>query len=171
MMGWFAVTKDKVYVREDEGLDAWREKVPGLEGRPVDLGNNGGLLIAGEEEYGHKVAVDLVKGIIVIDFDSLDIQGGNIAVDNPRAILYMCEETNILGEFQHRKTTKPDKQGNYLITYDPMIFRPIWFRRHISTLPGPVVVMGAQTTTPSDQGKRNVKKMVSLFPDGRVGIS
>jgi len=106
-----------------------------------------------------------------LDPDGLEIQNGTVSMTNSRAVLYMCEETNILGEFKHRKTTKPDKAGNYTIDYLPMLFRPIWFNRHISTLPAPVIVMGAQTTTPSDQGKRNIKKMISLFPDGRVGIS
>lgn len=149
----------------------WNEKVPGLNGRPVDLGNNGGLRLAGGSEYGHTVAVDLRDGILFLDPDNLEIQNGTVSLVNAKAILYMCEETNILGEFKHMKTTKPDKLGYYNIEYFPILFRPIWFNRHISTLPGPVIVIGAQTTTPSHQGKRNIKKMISLFPDGRVGIS
>lgn len=158
-------------VREEDGPEKWNQLVPGLNGRPVELGNNGGLRVAGATEYGHTVAVDLRDGILFIDPDNIEIQNDTVSLAGSKAIFYMCEETNILGEFKHRKTTKPDKQGNYFATYDPMIFRPIWFNRIISTLPAPVIVIGAQTTTPSDQGKRNIKKMVSLFPDGRVGIS
>lgn len=164
--GWFAITKELKILQENDGIT---EDNPGG-GRPVDLGNEGGLLLAGYRGYGHSVAVDLINGILFLDYDFIKLQNNSLEI-NARTVLYMCEETNILGEYKHRKTTKPRKNGDYFITYDPMIFRPIWFNRHISTLPGPVYVMGAQTTTPSSEGKRNIKKMVSLYPDGRVGIS
>jgi len=166
-MGWLAITSQYKLLKEEDGIT---EENPGG-GRPVDAGNNGELLAVGAQEYGHSVLIDLVDGVITIDFDSIGIQNGTIEVSNPRFVFSICEETSIVGEYKHRKTTKPDKTGNYTIIYDPMVFRPIWFNRIISTLPGAVVVVGAQTTTPSAQGRRNIKKIVSLFPDGRVGLS
>lgn len=166
-MGWFAITKEYKILREEEGIT---EDNPGG-GRPVDAGNNNELLAIGASEYGHSIAVDLVNGVIALDFDSIGVQNGTIELTNTKFAFSICEETNIVGEFQHRKTTRPNKAGDYLITYEPIIFRPIWFNRMISTLPGPVIVIGAQTTTPKEQGRRNIKKIVSLFPDGRVGIS
>lgn len=48
-------------------------------------------------------------------------------------------------------------------------WRPIWFNRH--SLPGGVThVIGAQVTLPALQGGKNLKKLVSLFEDGRIGI-
>jgi len=154
-MGWLAITKDFKILREEDGIT---EDNPGG-GRPVELGNTGGLRLCAVEGNGHKVAVDLINGVIAVDYDRLGVQNETI------------EQTNIVGEFKHRKTTRPDKAGNFFITYEDMVFRPIWFTRNISTLPGPVLVVGAQTTTPKEQGRRNIKKIVSLFPDGRVGIS
>ena len=166
-MGWIAITKEYQVLREEDGIT---ENNPGG-GRPVELGNEGGLLVAGVAGNGHSVAVDLVNGVIAIDYESLGVQNQSIELAGAKFIFSICEETNIIGEYKHRKTTKPDKEGNYFINYEPMIFRPIWFTRNISTLPGPVFVMGAQATTPKEQGKRNIKKIVSLFPDGRIGIS
>lgn len=164
--GWFAITKDDKLLREVDGIT---EDNPGG-GRPVELGNDGGLKICGVVGYGHSVAVDLINGQIALGFDTLGIQNGTVEI-NPSFVFSICEETNIVGEYKHRKTTKPKKNGDYLITYEDLVFRPIWFNRNISTLPGPVIVIGAQTTTPREQGKRNIKKIVSLFPDGRIGIS
>jgi hypothetical protein len=166
-MGWLAITRKNEIIREGDGIT---ESNPGG-GRPVDAGNNNELIVVGAEEYGHKVAIDLVNGVVALDFDSIGVQNGTIELTNARFIFSICEETNIVGEFKHRRTSKPDKAGNYTIDYEPLIFRPIWFNRMISTLPGPVIVIGAQVTTPKEQGRRNIKKMVSLFPDGRVGIS
>ena len=166
-MGWLAITRESKILREEDGIT---EDNPGG-GRPVELGNNGGLLVCATEGYGHKVAVDLVNGIVAIDYENLGVQNGTIELHEPKLLFTICEESNIIGEYKHRKTTRPDKLGNYLITYEPVIFRPIWVTRHISTLPGPVYLIGAQATTPKEQGKRNIKKIVSLFPDGRIGIS
>jgi len=166
-MGWLAITKDFKVLREEDGIT---EDNPGG-GRPVELGNNGGLIVCAVEGNGHKVAVDLIHGVIFIDYDRIGVQNGTIEIENTKTFFSICEETNIVGEFKHIKKTRPDKAGNYLITYEDMIFRPIWFTRNISTLPGPVFVVGAQTTTPKEQGHRNIKKIVSLFPDGRIGIS
>jgi len=166
-MGWLAITKDFKILREEDGIT---EDNPGG-GRPVELGNTGGLRLCAVEGNGHKVAVDLINGVIAVDYDRLGVQNETIELENANLIFSICEETNIVGEFKHRKTTRPDKAGNFFITYEDMVFRPIWFTRNISTLPGPVLVVGAQTTTPKEQGRRNIKKIVSLFPDGRVGIS
>lgn len=166
-MGWIAITKENKILREEDGIT---EDNPGG-GRPVDLGNENKLLVIAAKEYGHSVAIDLVNGVIALDFEDLGVQNGTIELHNAKAIFTICEETNIVGEFKHRKTTRPKKNGDYLITYEDMVFRPIWFTRHISALPAPIIVIGAQTTTPSEQGKRNIKKIVSLYPDGRIGIS
>jgi hypothetical protein len=165
-MGWIAITKDFQLLREynEDGTHS------GL-GRPVEAGNKNELIIVGAIEYNHSVAVDLVNGLIAIDFTSIGVQNGTIELDNPKVVFTICEETNIVGEYAHRKPGKPDKDGNYLITYSPMIFRPIWFNRMLTTLGGAIIVVGAQTTTPKSQGRKNVKKIVSLFPDGRIGIS
>lgn len=165
-MGWIAITRDYKILREEEGIT---EDNPGG-GRPVQLGIDNELLIVGAQAYGNSVAVDLVNGQVAIGWDTIGVQNGTIEI-NPKFVFSLCEETNILGEYQHTKKTKPDKAGNYFIDYQPMIFRPIWFNRVISTLPAPVVVIGAQVTTPKEQGRKNIKKMVSLFPDGRLGIS
>lgn len=166
-MGWLAITKDSKILREEEGIT---EDNPGG-GRPVELGNEGGLLAIGVEGNGHKVAIDLTHGLVAIDYETLGVQNGTVELGSPKLIFSICEETNIVAEYQHRKTTRPKKNGDYFIEYSPMEFRPIWFTRHISTLPGPVLVVGAQTTTPREQGRRNIKKIISLFPDGRIGIS
>ena len=97
----------------------------------------------------------------------------------------MAEDTSIVGEMANIEYTydlKLDEKGrkihddkgklvqtktDHLI---PLVFRPIWFSRHISTLPAPVKVMGLQTTLPEMQGGGNSKKMVMMYPDGRLGI-
>jgi hypothetical protein len=116
------------------------------------------------------VAVDLVNGSIALDWTRLGVQNGSVELENPKIVFSICEETNIVGEFLHRVESEVAENGGYTIDYQPMIWRPIWFKRHVSTLPGPVIVVGAQTTTPKDQGGRNVKKLISLYPDGRIGI-
>lgn len=166
-MGWIAITRENKILREEDGIT---ENNPGG-GRPVEAGNNNELIAIGIKEYGHSVAIDLVNGVVAIGWDDMSVQNGTVELHNIKFMFTICEETNIVGEFKHRKTTKPDKKGDYLITYSDMIFRPIWFMRHISTLPAPVHVIGVQTTTPREQGKRNIKKVISLFPDGRIGIS
>ena len=164
--GWVAITRAGEFLREynEDGSGS------GM-GRPVEAGNNNELRVIATSAYGHSVAVDLDKGLIALDYTRLGLQNGTVEIENVKSFLYICEETAIIGDLQHRYTTEPDEVGTYLITWEDLIWRPIWFNRHISTVNGQVICIGAQTTTPEDQGKRNVKKLVSLFPDGRVGIS
>lgn len=168
---WKAITRDGQLLSEADGI-----------GRPVDLGNEGGLVVIAEEEFGKKVAVDLVNGAIAFDYDSLGIQNGTIELDNPKVIVMICEETNVVGDYRHleqRFEPSFDKDGNQLYENNkpvhtrtdyltPLIWRPIWFTRTSSGIVTKVI--GAQTTTPDMQGARNVKKLVSLFEDGRIGI-
>lgn len=166
-MGWKAITKDLELLTElhEDGSGT------GL-GRPVDAGNNNELLAVMQESYGHSVYVDLTNGILVLDYSAVGIQNGTIEVHNPRTILAICDETTIVGELQHSFPTDPDEGGNFFTTFEPLIWRPIWFMRHIDSLPGgPIQVMGAQTTLPNEYNNRNIQKIVSLYPDGRVGIS
>ena len=165
-MGWVAITRDGRLLREIN-----EDGSPSGQGRPVQMGLDNELRVVAADEYGHSVAVDLDSGVIAIDYTRLAIQNGTVEIDGTKAYLWICEETNIVGEYKERITTDPDEIGNYLIDYKPIIWRPIWFNRMISTLPGAVVVIGAQTTLPKDLGGHNIQKMVSLFPDGRVGIA
>lgn len=177
-MGWIAITKDKQVLQED------------IDGRPVQRGEDGELLFIFQQDFGHKVGVDLVEGIIHIDFDDFEIQD-RVYVHNPKLSFYICEETNIVGEYKHLTQTfewARDENGKRLRrqenvndpnskmvgfkvrtdTLIPIIWRPIWFTRWTNGIPTKVI--GAQTTTPDLQGARNVKKLVSLFADGRIGI-
>lgn len=165
-MGWKAITKNLEILSEqnEDGSGT------GL-GRPVDAGNQGELLGIAQEDYGRSIYIDLGNGIIVLDYAKLSIQNTTIELDNPREVLYICDETNIVGDFLHMDTTEPDKEGNVINTFRPLFWRPIWFMRHISNLPGPVHVIGAQTTLPESQGGKNVQKIVNIYPDGRLGIS
>jgi hypothetical protein len=164
MSGWLAITRNYELLRENN-----EDGTSSGQGRPVDAGNNNELLIIGDSEYGHSVAVDLVNGMIAIDWTNFGIQNETVEID-PKIVFAICEETNIIGEYQHRTESEVAEDGGYTIEYSPMIWRPIWFKRMISTLPGPVIVIGAQTTLPVEYGGRNIKKLVSLFPDGRLGI-
>lgn len=169
-MGWTAIYRigDKV-VREEDGV-----------GRPVDAGNNGELAVIAQEGYGHKVAVDLVNGVICLGFDSIGSQNGTIELVNPGAFLWICEETNIVGDYKHITSEpmtddeivaqgRPSGEPGWLKnTYSEVVWRPIWFSRVTAGVPA--YCIGAQTTTPDGQGGRNVKKLVTLFADGRVGI-
>jgi hypothetical protein len=158
-MGWRAWFKDGTY--QDELQYA----------RPMKEGKKGKLLAISQEDYHHNIAVDLAHGIIFIDYDVMDIQNGTIEIKAPKSILFICYETLIGADLTHIDASEPNEEGWYTQTERSLIWRPIWFTRHISTLPGPVKVIGAQTTLPTPHGKKNVKKLISLFPDGRVGIS
>lgn len=155
-MGWIAYHKDGSVTNETE------------HGRPVQAGEEGELRMIVQEDYGHKVAVDLTNGVIVLDYDAIDAQGGNIAVSNPRTILYVCDETVIAGELFKVHKTKPNKEGWYQQKQIPLVWRPIWFTRHINA--DQVKVVGLQTTLGIPYKRKNVKKLVSLFSDGRIGI-
>lgn len=158
-MGWISYHKDGTILSEGAN-----------DGRPVKEGEEGNLKVIVQEDYGHKVAVDLLSGLIVIDYDALDIQGGNMGIQNPRTILFVCDETVIVGELFKVRKTKPDKEGWFDHIRIPLVWRPIWFTRNISGVP-PVKVIGLQTTLGVPYKRKNIKKMVSLFPDGRIGIS
>lgn len=170
-MGWRAFTKDGIILNEEE------------HGRPVQAGEEGNLLAISQEDYGRTVAVDLVNGVIAIDYQRIGIQNSQLEIENPKFIFWICEETNIIGEFRHLRQEivwardengkrLRDANGNgYQVRNDiltPLLWRPIWFTRF--TMGQPTKVIGAQTTTPELQGSRNVKKMVSIFIDGRIGI-
>lgn len=157
-MGWIAYHKDGTVTDETH------------HGRPVQAGENGELKAIIQEDYGHKVALDLINGVILIDYDNIDIQGGNLAVENPRTVLYVCDETNIVGELFSLKKGRPNKDGWFKQRTEPFVWRPIWFTRH--TMPGGVTkVVGLQTTLGIPYKRKNVKKMISLFEDGRIGIA
>ncbi len=179
-MGWRSIAKDGEIRYEGH-------ENPELGGRPVAQGEEGNLLFIEQEDYGHRVGIDLRVAVILIDYDApATMQNGTLEITNPKTVLYMTDETSIVGEMANRETKrvlKRDEKGrkmrdedNKLIeieeyTFHPLTFRPIWFSRHISTLPAPVKVIGVQVTLPESQGGKNVQKMVSLYPDGRIGIS
>lgn len=171
-MGWRAITKEGAELREE------------VDGRPVKMGEEGGLLVIAQEDYLHSVAVDLVNGIIAIDYEHLGIQNGTIELVNDKIRLWICDETSFVSEYMHldrkfefardengRKILQDGKYVKVRNDYQtPLTWRPIWFSRHISTVPAPIKVIGAQTTLPKEMGGKNIKKMISLFPDGRIGI-
>lgn len=171
-MGWRAYTKDGNVLVED------------VDGRPVQLGEEGQLLAITQEDFGRKVAVDLVNGIIYFDYDGdIGIQNGTIEINNPKFRFFICEETNIIGGLFHLRQEfvyLPDENGRHIRGADgqkvkvrndimtPLIWRPIWFTRWTNGMPTKVI--GAQTTTPIENGARNIKKMISIFGNGDIGI-
>lgn len=155
-MGWIAYYPDGTIVSED------------THGRPVQDGQDGKLRVIIQEDYGHKVGIDLVNGVIFIDYESIDFQNGTFGVGNPKIVLYVCDETNIAGELFDVIASEPDSEGWFENTIVPLQWRPIWFTRITSGIPTKVI--GLQTTLPEAHGNKNVKKMISLFVDGRIGI-
>lgn len=170
-MGWRAIYKNGEEKREE------------TDGRPVQDGDDGKLLVIAQEDAGHTVAVDLINGIIHLEYDMLDYHDGQVDIVGSKIKFWICEETNIVGllygikqEFVDyrdeygRKRLNPDgtwaKVRNDIII--PIKWRPIWFTR--MTNGDPTKIIGAQTTTPPDLGGRNVKKMVSIFSNGDIGI-
>lgn len=156
-MGWIAYNKDGTTLNETE------------HGRPVQDGEDGKLRAIVQEDFGHKVFVDLINGVIVIDYDSIDAQGGNIGMVNPQTVLYVCDETNIIGELFSLKKGRANKDGWFKQRTEPFVWRPIWFTRHTNGMPTKVI--GLQTTLGVPYSRKNIKKMVSLFEDGRIGIA
>lgn len=169
-MGWLAYHRDGTILREE------------THGRPADAGEEGKLRCIVQEDYGHKVAVDLNRGVIGIDYEFLDVQTGNLAW-NPRAEIWICEDSNIVGDLYDVKAEyvwafddngKRIRDGNgqgVKVRNDiliPLIWRPIWLSRVTNGVATKII--GAQTTLPEMYGGRNVKKMVNLFADGRIGI-
>lgn len=166
MSGWIAITRNGRLLTENNP-----DGTPTGIGRPVQAGIDNELKVIGTSDYGHSVAVDLDNGILALDYTSIGVQNGSVEITEARSFLWICDETNILGEYKERIATDPDKDGNYTIEYKDLIWRPIWFNRVISTMAAPVLVIGAQVTLPPDYGSKNMQKIVSLYPDGRVGIS
>ena len=155
-MGWISYHKDGTVLNEGE------------HGRPVQAGEEGQLSFIVQEDFGHKVAVDLLNGVILIDYDEVDAQGGNIAVSNPKVVLYVCDETNIIADLFGVHKSRPNKEGWFKQTTIPFKWRPIWFTRMTNGVPTKVI--GVQTTLGTPYKRKNIKKLVSLFSDGRLGI-
>jgi hypothetical protein len=155
-MGWIAVNKEKEVLREE------------THGRPVQEGEEGNLLFIMQEDFGHKVAVDLVNGVIIVGYEDWAIANDTVEIYGPRTVFYICSETNIIAEFFHTEQSEIDKEGWYTNTFTPMIWRPIWFTR--TTAGTPTKCIGAQTTLPKEYGGGNVKKLVSIFQTGALGI-
>jgi hypothetical protein len=156
-MGWIAITKDYQVLREGE------------HGRPVEAGNEGNLLFIMQEDFGHRVAVDLVNGAIIVEYNDWIVENNDIQIINPGFVFRICDETSIVGEIKDVvKLSEPDADGWYTQEFIDLEWRPIWFTR--VTNGDPTKVIGAQTTLPEQYGGKNVKKMVSLFSTGVVGI-
>jgi hypothetical protein len=171
-MGWIAVTQEDKVLQEDK------------DGRPMELGSNGGLKLIAQEDFGHSAAIDLIDGVIYIDYETPLVQDGIIGVRNPKVALCICDDVNIVGEYKHLtqkfffvrneedtawlrgEDGEKIKRRNDILT--PLIWRPIWFTRWTNGVPTKII--GAQTTTPEVQGATNVQKKVSFYIDGRLGI-
>lgn len=123
-----------------------------------------------QEDFGRKVAVDLLNGVIIIDYDYWEINPNTGLVDiyNPRTVFHICDETNILGGLFDTISTEPNEEGIVFNTFVPLVWRPIWFSR--ITNGDPTKVIGAQTTLPPVYGGKNIKKMISIFSSGELGI-
>jgi len=155
-MGWTAYYPDGTKLSEE------------ADGRPVQDGQDGKLSLITQEDYGHKIAIDLINGIVYMDYEYLDIQNGTFGVANPRFMFFVCDETNIAAELFDVQASEPDAEGWFQNTIIPLQWRPIWFTRITNGVPAKVI--GLQTTLPEGFGGKNVKKMITLFIDGRVGI-
>lgn len=169
-MGWRAIYKDG------------SEKIEGVDGRPVQDGENGELLVITQEDFGHKVAIDLINGIIYLGYEDARVQNGAVEIISPKSVLWICDETNIVGDLAHIEQEfvfLRDEDGKRILQdgkyvkvrndiLHPLQWRPIWFTRMTNGIPTKVI--GAQTTMPKEQGGKNAKKMVSIFSDGRLGI-
>lgn len=155
-MGWISIDKSGNKLSED------------THGRPVAAGEEGSLAVIAQEDFGHKVAIDLYNGIIAIDYQELGWQNGTVELVNPKVFLYICEDTNIGSDLFSLTKTEPDKEGWYSDIVTPLTWRPIWFTRVTNGVPTKII--GAQTTLPPEFGGKNVKKQIMLFADGRIGI-
>jgi hypothetical protein len=110
----------------------------------------------------------LLNGIVIIGYSDWGIQNGTVELHNPGTVFHICDETNIVGEFMNVTPSEPDEHGNIINTFTPLLWRPIWFTR--VTGGNPTKVIGAQTTLPPEQGGYNVKKLISIFSSGALGI-
>lgn len=177
-MGWRSISKTGEIRYEDH-------ENPELGGRPVAQGEEGTLAIIEQHDFGHRVAVDLIHGRIFIDYDGeVKIQNDTLEIGDAKTVLWLCEETNIVAEYKHLRqefVLARDEAGrkihddngklvemrNDILT--DLTFRAIWFTRWTNGVPAKVI--GLQTTTPELQGAKNIKLLVSIFSDGRIGIS
>lgn len=161
-MGWRAINKQGELLLEER------------DGRPMVQGEQGNLLVIAQEDYLHSIAIDLVNGKILFEYEelSVDPETKEINIKNPKQILTICDETNRVFDLFHTTETKPDAKGDVFRTYSPVEWRPIWFTRNTFSAAGTVIVkvIGAQATLPKEFGGHNVKKLVSLFPDNTIGI-
>jgi len=121
-----------------------------------------------QEDFGHKVAVDLINGVILIDYSEWGIQNGTVEIHSPQAVFYICDETNIIANLFDIETTEPNSEGVIYNAFIPIEWRPIWFTRVSAGIPTKVI--GAQTTLPANEGGKNIKKLVSIFQFGALGI-
>ena len=138
----------------------------------MEQGEKGNLLVIAQEDYLHSVAIDLANGKILLGYEELSVENGEINIKNPKYTIAICDETNRIHDLFRTETTNPDADGNVINTYYPIEWRPIWFTRNTLIAEGliSVKVIGAQATLPPEFGGKNVKKLVSLFPDNTIGI-
>ena len=155
-MGWTAVTKSGEILREE------------THARPVQEGEEGNLKFILQEDFGQKVAIDLINGVIIIGYDDWSLLGDDVELYNIKTVIYICAETTIVGELSYMERSEPDENGIFINTFTPLIWRPIWFTRYIGGQPTKVI--GAQTTLPPEYGGKNVKKLISIFGTGALGI-
>jgi hypothetical protein len=161
-VGWRSISKTGEQLNENE------------HGRPVQSGEEGLLACIAQEDFGKKVAIDLHNGVIAIDYEDLTIQNETIEIHGHPTMLWICDETSIVGEMAHMETIfhlLDENDQNSTVRTDkltPLTWRPIWFNRHIGGMV--VKVIGAQTTLPVENGGKNIKKLITIFPDGRLGI-
>jgi hypothetical protein len=157
-MGWEAYYKDGRVIREEDGVS-----------RPVQDGNDGLLAMITQRDYGHNIAIDLLGGIVFIDYMEIQEQNGQHYIVNPQSHFWITDETNTVGAMQFvRRLTEPDEQGWVEQEVYSPAWRPIWFTRY--TNGDPTKVIGCQTTLPEDHGGKNIKKLICLFSDGRIGV-
>lgn len=160
-MGWLAFTIDGELRQE------------GVHGRPVQEGEEGKLLVIAQEDFGHRIAVDLTHGLIFIDYETLGVQNGTVEISGFKTMFYICDETNRLADVEDEVRSEFEdellrSQGWVKQDYVPLTWRPIWFTR--LTNGQPTKCIGAQTTLFPGNGGRNVTKLISMFDDGTLGI-
>lgn len=176
-MGWKSISKTNEVRYEGH-------ENPELGGRPVDQGEEGKLAAIIQEDFGHKIVVDLINGLIFIDPEDYAVQNGTVAIGGAKTMLVACDDSNRMYEYRHNNPTfdlKRDEKGRKVHDDDgklvtvktdnltPLIFRPVWFTRFTNGVPTKAI--GLQTTTPEEMGAKNVKLILFLYADGQIGIS
>ena len=140
----------------------------GLSSKSLLFIKKGGLKFIAQQDFGHNVGIDLINGTIFLDYDSVGLQNGTVEIHNPKQVIWICYDTLIAGDLFHLRQSEPNTEGWFDQKAIPLKWRPIWFTRWINGVPTKII--GAQSTLPKAHGSRNVKKMVMLFSDGRLGI-